>query len=100
MEIMPCVLKLMYALSLLSDQNQIQQNTGDGLDNNAFRLVEVSPFDITIQNDGLHVSYPTAFLGTSPSDNQKRYVAINLASIFPSIVKGGRSFTTIIIFFL
>lgn len=52
---------------------QLQQNTGDGTDGEAFRLWEVSPFDIATHNGSqAHVSFPTALLGTDVTDASKR----------------------------
>ncbi len=67
--------------SLLSGQNaplpliQLQQNLGDGSDSSNFRLWEVSPFDTSVHQGGLHVSYPTALWGTDPADAAKRCVS-------------------------
>lgn len=51
---------------------QLQQNLGDGANSSRFRLFEVSPFDVSVHQGDLHVSFPTALWGTDPADSAKR----------------------------
>lgn len=54
---------------------QLQQNLGDGSNSSRFRLWEVSPFDVSVHQGDVHVSYPTALWGTDPADPGKRCVS-------------------------
>jgi hypothetical protein len=67
--------------SLLASHNaplpliQLQQNrAADGFNSSDFRLWEVSPFDVSVHQGDLHVSYPTALWGTDPADASRRCV--------------------------
>ena len=52
---------------------QVQENTGNGNTNENFRLWEVSPFDVAVNEGELHASFPTGLLGsddTIPAGDQ------------------------------
>jgi hypothetical protein len=42
----------------------VQENHGDDDPYNDYDIWEFTPFDVAVQNGSLHVSYPTALLGT------------------------------------
>lgn len=48
------------------------QNNNAGGTPGQYRLFEVSPFDVGVHKGDLHVSYPTALLGTDATDAAKR----------------------------
>lgn len=56
---------------------QSQENLGDGSNYSYFRLWEISPFDVATNDGDLHVSFPTALLGSAPQSNNTCVIGLD-----------------------